>query len=121
MNNKSATTAIWFNRPIDDEDRRARLYRGEIFVYDRVRAVEEFAAFTRGLIEEALAPHDPRHVHEALRPEELAPLLGKLKPAFTHHPESRRLLAEVLRSLESIWKIAIWMSQSFELPTRPGI
>jgi hypothetical protein len=96
MNN---TTAIWFNRTGKDEERRARLYAGEIFVYDRVPAVEKFAAFTRGLVEQALAPHDPRHVHEALTPEELAPLLGKLKPVFTHHPEARRLVARILEEL----------------------
>ena len=95
----SNATAIWFNRRIDDKERRERLYAGEIFVYDRVPAVEEFAAFTRKLVEEALAPHDPRHVHEALTPEELAPLLGKLKPAFTHHPESRRLVSKILEEL----------------------
>jgi hypothetical protein len=92
-------TAIWFNRKIEDEERRQRLYAGEIFVYDRVPAVEKFATFTRGLVEEALAPHDPRHVHEKLTPEELAPLLGKLKPAFTHHPESRKLVSKILEEL----------------------
>ena len=95
----SNVTAIWFNRAEKDEERRARLYAGEIFVYDRVPAVEKFANFTRGLIEEALAPHDPRHVHEVLSPEELAPLLGKLKPVFTHHPESKRLVAKILEEL----------------------
>jgi hypothetical protein len=95
----SNVTAIWFNRAEKDEERRVRLYAGEIFVYDRVPAVEKFANFTRGLIEEALAPHDPRHVHEVLSPEELAPLLGKLKPTFTHHPESKRLVAKILEEL----------------------
>lgn len=96
---KSASTAIWFNRTEKDDERRARLYAGEIFVYDHVPAVEKFAAFSSELIEKALSPHDPRHVHEALTPEELAPLLGKLKPAFTHHPESKRLVAKILEEL----------------------
>jgi hypothetical protein len=93
-------TAIWFNRPVkDDEERRTRLYAGEIFVYDRLRSVEEFARFARGMVEAALAPHDPRHVHEALSPAELAPLLGRLKPTYTHHPEARRLLTRILDEL----------------------
>lgn len=93
-------TAIWFNRPVkDDEERRTRLYAGEIFVYDRLRSVEEFARFTREMVEAALAPHDPRHVHEALAPAELAPLLGRLKPTYTHHPEARRLLTRILDEL----------------------
>lgn len=93
-------TAIWFNRAVkDDEERRARLYAGEIFVYDRLRSVQEFAQFTRGMVEAALAPHDPRHVHEALTPAELAPLLGRLKPSYTHHPEARRLVVGILQEL----------------------
>lgn len=93
-------TAVWFNRSVrDDRERRAMLHVGDVFVYDGVRSVERFAAFTRDMIEAALAPHDPLRVHEALTPAELAPLLGKFKPKFTHHPESRRLLAEILEEL----------------------
>lgn len=92
-------TPIWLNPKCSDEERRERLYRGDIVVYNHVPAVEEFAAFVRKLAEDALAPHDPRHVHEELTPEELAPLLGKLKPAFTHHPESRRLVKRIMEEL----------------------
>jgi len=93
-------TAIWFNRVVrDDEERRARLYAGEIFVYDHLRSVDEFAGFTREMVEAALAPHDARHVHEALTPAELAPMLGRLKPAFTHHAEGRRLVTRILDEL----------------------
>lgn len=92
--------AVWFNREVtSDEERRAALYAGEIFVYDRLSAVEELAAFARGMVEQALAPHVPQRVHEALTPSELAPLLGGLKPAFTHHPQSRPLLSRLLEQL----------------------
>jgi hypothetical protein len=91
--------AIWFNSPVKEQERRTRLYSGELFVYDRLRSVEEFAAFTSEMVESALAPHDPRHVHEALTPSELAPILGRLKPAFTHHPEARRLVTRILAEL----------------------
>lgn len=92
-------TAVWFNRVVDDEERRERLYDGEIFVYDGLRSVEEFVSFTRGVVEAALAPHEPQHVHETLSPGELAPLLCVLKPAFTHHPEARRLVTCMLEEL----------------------
>ena len=66
-------TAVWLNRSIkDDVERRARIYAGEIFVYDHLRSVAEFANFTRGILEAVLAPHDPRHIHETLSPAELA-------------------------------------------------
>ena len=93
-------TAVWFNNAImDDVERRNRLYAGEIFVYDHVRSIAEFASFARGMLETALAPYDPRHVHEALTPHELAPRLGRLKPTFTHHMEACRLTISVLEEL----------------------
>lgn len=93
-------TSVWFNKKFrDDTERRERLYAGEIFVYDGLAAVKEFARFAAELIEAALAPHDPCHVHERLTPRELAPLLGRLKPEFIHHPCSRRLVAEIIAEL----------------------
>ena len=93
-------TSVWFNRKFkDDSERRQRLYAGEIFVYDGLSAVKELAEFTAAMVEAALAPHDPRSIHEALTPAELAPLLGKLKPQFIHHPDSRRLVNKVLAEL----------------------
>jgi hypothetical protein len=93
-------TALWFNRQYQsDRDRRGALYAGDILVYDRLESVLRYVAFTRDLIEKALAPHDPQRVHEELTPAELAPLLGKLKPAFTHHPEGKRLVAGILEEL----------------------
>ena len=93
-------TSVWFNRKFkDDVERRERLYTGEIVVYDCLSAVKEFAEFTARMVETALAPHDPRSIHEVLTPQELAPLLGKLKPQFIHHPESRRLVGRIIAEL----------------------
>ena len=91
---------VWLNRSVkDDEERRARMYAGEIFVYDRLSSVAEFANFTQRILEAALAPHDPRHVHETLTPAELASILGRLKPLFTHHPQSRCLVKRILEEV----------------------
>src|SRR5688500_10491746 len=93
-------TSVWFNRRFQDEaQRRQRPYAWEIFVDDGLQAVKALAAFTAAMVEAALAPHDPRSIHEALTPAELAPLLGKLKPQFIHPPESRRLVGRVLTEL----------------------
>jgi len=93
-------TAVWINRAICDAERRNALYRGEIFVYEGLQSVERFACFARRIIEDAFAPRDPERIHEALDPWQLAAALGKLKPAFTHHPESWRLMTEVLAELD---------------------
>ncbi len=92
-------TVIWFNHAIQDEERRRRLFAGEIFVYDDLRSVAQFASFAREIVEAALAAHDPLRVHEALTPSELASVLGRLKPTFTHHPEARRLASRILDEL----------------------
>jgi hypothetical protein len=92
-------TVIWFNHAIRDEERRRRLYDGELFVYDNLRSVAEFTSFSREIVEAALAPHDPLRVHEVLSPSELASVLGQLKPKFTHHPEARRLVGCILAEL----------------------
>jgi hypothetical protein len=92
--------AVWFNHSLTDEqERRRRLYAGEIFVYDHLRSVKELASFARQIVEEALVPHDPRFVHEKLAPMELAAILGRLKPTFTHHPKVRRLTVGILEEL----------------------
>jgi hypothetical protein len=92
-------TAVWLNPTFTDEERRCHLYAGDIVVYSHIPAVEAFAAFIREMIEASFAPHDPRHVHEFYSPEHLAPILGKLKPQFTHHPEARRLVISILGAL----------------------
>jgi len=71
-----------------DEERRQRIYAGDVVTYSAVPEIAEFARFTRDLVTSALAPHEPRAVHTQRSPEELADLLIKFKPAFIHHPES---------------------------------
>jgi hypothetical protein len=72
----------------DDDERRRRLFAGDVVIYTKVAEVASFADFTRGLISEALAPDEPTGVHSARTPAELADLLIEFKPRFIHHPES---------------------------------
>jgi hypothetical protein len=48
------------------------------------------------MIEEAFAPHDPRHIDEFLSMEQAAAVLHKLKPAFIHHPDCKQLLPDII-------------------------
>jgi hypothetical protein len=72
----------------DDEERRRRLFGGDVLVYTHVPEIAAFAAFTREMITEVFAPHEPTTVHEVLSPDELAEILIEFKPRFIHHPES---------------------------------
>jgi hypothetical protein len=71
-----------------DDERRRRIYLGDIIVYTKVPEISEFARFTRHLITSAMAPDEPTTVHSSRSQEELADLLITLKPEFIHHPES---------------------------------
>jgi hypothetical protein len=91
-------TNVIVGRWTDDDERRRRLYAGDLFVQPESPAVSALVAFTRGLIEEAFGGRDPETAQYDMRVEDYAELLGRFKPHFIHHPESlehlRRVLAE---------------------------
>ncbi|HTP26176.1 MAG TPA: hypothetical protein VMK12_11010 [Anaeromyxobacteraceae bacterium] len=91
--------AIYFDAALSDEERRSGLYEGQIYVYTPRPSAAAFAAFARGLIEEAFAPLDPRTAQHRLEVDRYAQILGRLKPAFIHHPESKRLVRALLADL----------------------
>ena len=89
-------TSIFVNSRKSDEDRRARLYAGDIFVHAETDASRELIALARDLLEEAFAPHEPESVHEHMAAEAVAGILAKLKPRFIHHPACKALLPRIL-------------------------
>jgi hypothetical protein len=90
---------VYFDPPFGDDERRARLYEGQLFVYSPRAPGLALAAFARGLIEEAFAPLDPLTAQHHLSVERYAEVLGKLKPSFIHHEESKRHLRALLSDL----------------------
>jgi hypothetical protein len=53
-------TAIFFDSPLNDEQRRDYLYNGNLFIYSVIPNAKAFAEFARELIEEAFHPYDPQ-------------------------------------------------------------
>jgi len=90
---------ILYDASLHDDARRERLYAGDLFVYSPRPAAKELCELGRSMLEEAFAPHDPRHIHKHFSPEGVAGVLSKLKPAFIHHPECKRLIREILSSV----------------------
>jgi len=91
--------AIHFDSTLDDDSRRERLYNGDLFVYSpraSTRALVEFAA---SLAEEAFGSLSPETAQYEMPVEEYAALLADLKPRFIHHPESKRLIVDMLLDL----------------------
>ena len=90
---------IYLDTLCSDRDRRNALYHGDIFVYSPSEATKKLCGLAKQLIDEAFAPHDPRTIDRVLSMEECAAILVKLKPAFIHHPQCKRLLPEIICSI----------------------
>lgn len=89
--------SVYIDASLSDDARRNRLYAGDIFILsasDGTRALIELA---QRMLSEAFAPHDPRTIHVKKTPEEVAAILGKLKPKFIHHPECKRIIPQIMR------------------------
>lgn len=92
-------TTIYFDTPLDDEQRRQSLYGGDLFVYSSTRATDDFSAFARELIVEAFGDDDPQTVQDRMPVEKYIEVLKELKPKFIHHPESKKHVQRVLADL----------------------
>lgn len=88
--------SVFFDRGGSDDDRRMGVYRGDIYVIGPNKYSTALIELAKGMVEEALFPDDPQHVHEHKTPEELATLLAKVKPAFIHHPECKCIIPDLL-------------------------
>lgn len=90
---------IYFDSQASDEVRRQHLYDGQLFVFSPRKSITDLIAFARSMIEESFGDLDPRTAQDNIDVERYAELLGKLKPAFIHHPESKRYLQAILEDL----------------------
>ena len=87
---------VYFDPPFSDEERRQRLYEGQLIVLSPTKSSLAFCKFARELAEEAFAPLNPETAQFDLPVEKYAEILQKLKPTFIHHPESKRYLSAIL-------------------------
>jgi hypothetical protein len=88
--------AFYYDSPVAEDLRRQRLYDGQLFVYSPRPTTLAFVAFARSMIEDAFTGIDPRIAQRDMPVDNYAELLGKLKPAFIHHPDSKRHLQNIL-------------------------
>jgi hypothetical protein len=81
---------IYYDSQVSDHDRREQLYGGQLHAFSPRKSILDFVTFARAMIEDAFGGVDPRTAQDQMEVEAYADLLGKLKPAFIHHPESKR-------------------------------
>jgi hypothetical protein len=89
-------TSVFVDMRLTDEERRARLYAGDIFILMPTPASQALVALAKEMLEKAFAPYEPRTIHKHKTPEEVAAILAELKPAFIHHPECKRLIPQLM-------------------------
>jgi hypothetical protein len=99
MSTTKTNHTVYMDPGFGDDERRRRLYQGQLFVYGPRKASLALIAQARGMIEEAFAPFDPESAQRELPVERYAEILGKLKPAFIHHPDSKRHIRDLLGEL----------------------
>ncbi|MBX6388337.1 MAG: hypothetical protein IRZ08_04940 [Frankia sp.] len=92
-------TTVFTDSQMPDSLRRERLYAGDIFVISPNPATHALIDFARELIEAAFAPFDPVLAQHEMPVEKFVEIFGPVKPRFIHHPRTKELLREVVRSL----------------------
>lgn len=90
---------LYFDSAMTDNQRREELYKGQLFVYTPRKTMKDFIAFAQGMIEDAFGGLEPTTAQYEMSVEDYVAILKKLKPAFIHHPESKRHLQNILSDL----------------------
>jgi hypothetical protein len=92
-------STIYIDAPLRETQRRLGLYAGDLFVFSPRPSLVAFCDFARDMIEDAFGSLDPRTAQHHMPVDEYAAILGRLKPAFIHHPDSKRHLQAVLADM----------------------
>jgi hypothetical protein len=87
---------IYLDAAFSDEERRHRLYAGDLFAFSPGNSATKLAELAQELSEAAFAPHDPEVAQDNMPPESYAEILAELKPKFIHHPRAKELIAGML-------------------------
>lgn len=92
-------THIFVDSAAPDRERREALYRGHLFVYSPKPSALALADLARDALIEAFAPYDPREAQYHFEVDEYAAILGRVKPAFIHDPQCKKLIASLMSEL----------------------
>ena len=92
-------TTVFFDHECSADERRARLYKGDLFVYSPQPSSVDFCRFAREMIREHFESNDPEMVQHEMPVEQYVEILKSLKPTFIHHDESKKFVARLLEDL----------------------
>jgi hypothetical protein len=92
-------SSVHFDRSLSDDERRSRIYAGDLFVCSPRPAALALCALARELLDTAFGGADPRTAQHGMPVPDFAALLAELKPRFIHHPRAKELLQQLLQEL----------------------
>lgn len=92
-------TALYVNASHGDDQRRARLYEGQLYLYAARESTKALCQFAGELCRQAFAPLHPTEAQHSMKVEDFVRVAADVKPRFIHHPESKRLIRAVLDDL----------------------
>jgi hypothetical protein len=90
---------VYFDSNASDALRRQQLYGGQLFVFSPRPSTRALCELARQMIEEAFGSIDPLKAQYHMSVEEYVAIVAPLKPKFIHHPETKRLIRNVLADL----------------------
>jgi hypothetical protein len=88
--------SIYYDWNGPETKRLERLYAGQLFVYSPKPSMIKLITHARNMIEDAFKPLDPRKAQFSMPVEKYVQICTPLKPGFIHHPDTKRILQEVV-------------------------
>jgi hypothetical protein len=92
-------TAVYADCAIAEDQRRSRLYKGDIFVFTPRPSIVALRDHAREMIESAFAPLDPLTAQHHMPVEQYVSIVAPLKPAFIHHVKTKAVIQALLAEL----------------------
>lgn len=92
-------TAIYFDSTANDEQRRERLYAGDLFVYSPKPSIVALCDLAREMLQEAFGGLDPITAQFNMPVEEFVNIFAPVKPKFIHHPQTKQLFKNIVEEL----------------------
>jgi hypothetical protein len=92
-------TVLYYDSTMPDDERRQKLFGGDLFVYSPTAHSLELVAFAREMAEKALVPHFPPDAQHHMGKQAYVDVLADLKPTFINHARSKELVGGILADL----------------------
>lgn len=92
---------VYVDSAKSDDERRHRLFEGQIFLFTPRATTFALIGHAREMIEAAFPGKDPRYAQFDMPVEEYVSIVAPLKPSFIHNDTTKRLIRDLLEDFGS--------------------